>query len=202
MKTLVIVMVLLVGAPISSNANSLQQKLWQYPCDVLMAGACLRLPAGMLATYEVPADFGLHEIQKDGDSLLSVYVGSAPNRSGIAGAPSLSLHSRVHHLTGFVSNEAGIKKLDIFISPTQRRLNDTVIHVRARVTAENKDLISLVLSSLRPCVNQARGELVCPKESAWGQEISAWVLNGQPSETGEPMDGPQGKRPPKGSGDS
>jgi hypothetical protein len=153
------------------SAHAAEQKLWQYPCDVYMSSACLRLPNGMKISYSVPADSGIYTISSADKDVLSAYVGHAPNTP--SGMPSLRLESATATITGFLEKRDGVNKLDVLISP--KKSGSSTFHVSGLFAAEQRHDVGQILSGLRACQRKGKEDLRCPVESPWGEALQKWV---------------------------
>jgi hypothetical protein len=158
------------------HASADEQNLWQFPCDVYMSPACMRLPGGMSVSYEVPADFGMYTVTSSGEGLVKVYVGFAPQLP--SGIPSLKLDSTNASMRGFLEKRDGINKLDVVITPKDKHLY--TVHLFAQFPDERRSSVAAVLSGMRACRLRGREELRCPAEAQWGRAMEDWINSKSP----------------------
>lgn len=158
-------------ALVHGSVGATEQKLWLYPCDVYISSSCMRLPTGMSASYEVPADYGIYTVRASGKDLISIYAGAAPDVPG--GSPSIKLDSSVATLRGFIKRDNGLNKVDLVISP--RDDHASTVHVFALFSDDERSDVARIVSSIRACRKPDREESWCPKESPWGEALRNWI---------------------------
>src|ERR1700754_2112459 len=97
---------------VHGSVGATEQKLWLYPCDVYMSSSCMRLPSGMSASYEVPAEYGIYTVHASGKDLVSIYAGAAPDVPG--GSPSIKLDSSVATLRALGDHASTVHVFALF----------------------------------------------------------------------------------------
>ena len=161
--------------PIEASAQD--RNLWTYRCDHFLHGACLRLPNGTSAKHSVPADFSLHEIDRDGRRILTIYEGDAPERPSSTVSAEVEWVKNGYRLTGFRETVGLITRYSVYITST--RESDRSLHLSGEVGNESqKEDLARTLGGLRLCrfkVSRTEQMLACPRQAEWGRQLAEWV---------------------------
>lgn len=154
-------------------------KLWLYTCDHFLGSACLRLPNFMSVSYEVPADFGLHQVSAESGMSLTLYEGDARSRSISDDPPSLSFSADGRVVTGYQQSQGtGREVVDVVVLQGGSGKGAVHMHVVIESEAQRADA-ARVLSGFRPCrlrISRRMARQACPRVSGIGERMAAWLM--------------------------